>query len=113
MPPASDSSRLSNNVWRMMRPRLAPSASRTPISFCRAAARAISRLATLAQAISSTRPTMPISTAIGVLNPPRMPDKPRPAGSTTIFLARKRSLKRALEDANSGTDSSSPALICL
>ncbi len=44
------------------RPRPAPSDRRTAISFCRAAARASSRFATLAHAISSTRPTIVIST---------------------------------------------------
>ena len=43
------------------RPRLAPSASRTASSRCRAAARDSSRLATFAQAISSTAPTAPPS----------------------------------------------------
>ena len=37
---------------RTMRQRPAPSATRTAISFCRAAARASNRLATFAQAIS-------------------------------------------------------------
>ncbi len=41
----------------MMRRRVAPSASRTPISCCRLAARASVRLATLAQAINNTSPT--------------------------------------------------------
>ena len=39
--------------------RPAPMAARTAISFCREAARASNRLATLAQAISRTRPTAP------------------------------------------------------
>ena len=42
-------------------PRLAPSAMRTAISFCRPTARASSRLATFAQAISSTSATAPSS----------------------------------------------------
>ena len=42
-----------------MRARLAPSAARTAISFCRPSARESSRFATLAQAISSTNPTAP------------------------------------------------------
>jgi hypothetical protein len=37
---------------------------RTAISFCRASARASSRFATLAQAISSTSPTAPMSSHI-------------------------------------------------
>ena len=41
----------------MRRPRPAPSAARTAISCCRATPRASSRLATLTQAMSSSRPT--------------------------------------------------------
>ena len=44
-----------------MRPRLAPSATRTAISFWRSTARARRRLATLAQAISSISATAPSS----------------------------------------------------
>ncbi len=62
-PPASASSRLSVSSWRTSRSRLAPSAVRTAISFERAAARASNRLATLAQAMSSTNPTAPSSTS--------------------------------------------------
>ena len=61
-PPANDSTRLSTSSCRTSRPRDAPSDSRTAISFCRMKPRAISRFATLAQAMSSTRPTMHIST---------------------------------------------------
>ena len=52
--------------------RPAPSASRTAISFCRDVDRASSRLATFAQAMSSTTPTMHISTMSGVENCRRM-----------------------------------------
>ena len=45
--------------WRTIRKRLAPSATRTASSRRRASPRASSRLATLAHAISSTRPTAP------------------------------------------------------
>ena len=45
-----------------MRPRVAPMAARTAISFCRARARESSRLATLAHAMSSTKPTAATST---------------------------------------------------
>src|SRR5258705_133864 len=38
-PPQNASTRLSVSRWRIMRPRLAPNASRTPISRCRAVAR--------------------------------------------------------------------------
>ena len=64
-----------------MRPRLAPRASRTAISFCRAVARAISRLATLAQAISSTPPTMPSSSHSGCDSCWRIGDRPCAAGN--------------------------------
>ena len=61
-PPAIDNTMLSTSNCRTSWPRDAPSDRRTAISFCRANARAISRFATLAQAIRSTRPTMHIST---------------------------------------------------
>ena len=60
-PPAADKTRLSTSNCRISRARLAPSASRTAISFCRADARAISRLARLEQAISKTRATIAIN----------------------------------------------------
>ena len=53
-PPAAASSKLSVSNWRTMRQRLAPIARRMANSRWRAAPRAISRLATLTQAISST-----------------------------------------------------------
>ncbi len=58
-PPASDSIKFSVSNWRMMRPRPAPRAVRTAISRLRPVARASSRFAMLAQAISSTHPTAP------------------------------------------------------
>jgi hypothetical protein len=61
--PISDSTTASVTSWRTSRPRLAPSASLIPISFCRLEARASSMLATFAQAISSTSPTTPIRPA--------------------------------------------------
>jgi hypothetical protein len=54
---------LSVRSWRTSRSREAPSALRMAISFPRAAARDSSRLATLAQAISRTKPTAPSSTS--------------------------------------------------
>ena len=63
-PPASASKTLSVSSWRTRSPGDAPSARRTAISRERDAARASWRLATLAQAISSTRPTAPSSTNI-------------------------------------------------
>ena len=50
------STRLSTINWRATRHRLAPSASRTTISGCRASARASIRFVMLAQATKSTRP---------------------------------------------------------
>jgi len=55
--PASARIRLSVRSWRTRRPREAPSAMRTLISRRRIVARASIRLATLAQAISSTNAT--------------------------------------------------------
>ena len=56
--------------------RPAPSASRSEISFCRDVVRARSRLATFAQAISRTTPTIDISTTSGVENSRRRSDTP-------------------------------------
>ena len=63
--PTNDSNRLSTINCRISRNRPAPSANRTAISLCRPVARAISRLATFAHAISSTSPTIAISTQSG------------------------------------------------
>ncbi len=60
-PPANDSMRLSVSSCRMMRPRPAPMAARTAISRLRVVARASSRFATFAQAMSSTKLTAPSS----------------------------------------------------
>ena len=56
-PPTSESARLPTSSWRSSRLRLAPIAVRTAISRCLAAARARSRFAMFAQAISSTNAT--------------------------------------------------------
>ena len=61
--PAKESSTLSVSSCRTMRPRLAPIAARMAISRRRPMARANSRLATLAQAISRTKLTAPASTS--------------------------------------------------
>ena len=61
--PSSEIRRASVTSWRTSRLRLAPIARRMPISFCRPDARASSMLATLAHAISSTRPTTVIRPA--------------------------------------------------
>ena len=58
-PPSIESSTLSVSSWRTMRLRPAPMAERMAISRARPVARASSRLATFAQAISSTQPTAP------------------------------------------------------
>ena len=60
-PPSAPSTVLSTSSCRTRRPRLAPSDRRMAISCRRAAARASSRLATLAHAMSSTRPTITMS----------------------------------------------------
>ena len=65
-PPISDSSTLSVSNCRTSWPRVAPSDSRTAISRWRMKPRAISRFATFAHAISSTRPTIAISTTSAV-----------------------------------------------
>jgi hypothetical protein len=57
MPPPAASTRLSVDSWRSSRPRLAPSAPRTAISRSRTVARARSRCATFAHAMTSTNPT--------------------------------------------------------
>ena len=58
-PPANESSTLSVRSWRTIRPRPAPIAARIAISRDRTPARASSRLATFAQAMSSTAVTAP------------------------------------------------------
>ena len=61
-PPAMPSSTLSSSNSRAIRPQPAPSAARIASSCCRPSARTSSRFATLAHAINSTMPTVPIST---------------------------------------------------
>ncbi len=58
-PPIADSNRHSVSNWRKMRPRVAPSAVRIPISLWRSSVCARRRPARLAQAISSTAATAP------------------------------------------------------
>ncbi len=62
--PAMESARLSARNCANKRQREAPSEARTATSFWRVVARASSRFATLAQAISSTKPTAPINSHI-------------------------------------------------
>ena len=70
--PSSASITLSVSSWRMMRARFAPSAERMANSRLRPVARTSSRLATLAQAISSTRPTAPSRTSSELRASPTM-----------------------------------------
>jgi hypothetical protein len=62
-PPSKERSRLSVSSRRITRARLPPRASRIAISRCRAAPRARSIFATLAQATSNTSPTINIKAA--------------------------------------------------
>ena len=57
--PSSASSKLSVSNWRMIRARRAPRAARSAISFSRVVASESRRFATLAQAMSNTKPTAP------------------------------------------------------
>ena len=91
MPPAPASSRLSISSCRTIWLRLAPIAVRIAISRRRDAARASSRLATLAQAISSTRPTSHWRTIRGDANELRRPDWPRAAGTSEKVCLRNDS----------------------
>ena len=90
-PPASASVVLSTSNCRITLARPAPSASRTAISFCRAAARASNRFATFAHAISITSPTIAINTISGFENCSRSSDCPRETSSTTIGFCTYRS----------------------
>ncbi len=73
VPPRMAKARLSARSWRTTRPRAAPRANRTAISRRRAAARASSMLATLAQAMRRIRPTAAMSkAAAGVSMPSTM-----------------------------------------
>ena len=70
-PPMHASNVLSTSSWRTTRARLAPSAIRTATSRARCADRASCRLATLAQAISRTKPTAPMrARKIILIGPP-------------------------------------------
>ena len=78
----SESSTLSVRSWRSRRPRSPPSAMRTAISRCRPAARASSRLATLAQAMSRTKTTAPSSS---IKAGRRSPTNAASSGSTVML----------------------------
>ncbi len=61
-PPAIATSKLSVITNRISDPRVAPNDNRIAISFCRAAARVISKLAMFTHAISSNVPTIASNT---------------------------------------------------
>ena len=84
VPPSTESITLSVKSCRATRARPAPSASRTAISFCRAAARASISPATFAQAISKIMPTASIRTYKGSEYWLRCPTKPLCAGTSFI-----------------------------
>ena len=69
-PPTRARNMLSVSNWRTSRQRPAPSAARTAISRCRSAMRERNRLATLAQAMSSTRETAAMSTVSAARDDP-------------------------------------------
>ena len=83
-PPQAASTRPSMRNWRMRRRRLAPNAERIATSFRLLKTRAKIRLATLAQAIRSTKPTAPsIISRAGRTSPTRssrieITDAPQP-----------------------------------
>jgi len=81
-PPAVESSTLSVSSCRSSRARRAPSASRTAISRCRPLARASSRPATLAHAISSSSATALIRIVSSVASRSRCSFSTSRAGST-------------------------------
>jgi hypothetical protein len=89
-PPMSARTMDSVRSWRMTCVRLAPSERRTAISVLRVAPRARSRLAMLAQAMSSTMPVMPKSSMSGVFASWCMELCPRCPSATVTSLARKR-----------------------
>ncbi len=78
--PSSEINTLSVSSWRTRRFFAAPSATRIASSRWRAADRAISRFATLAQAMSSTSTTMPMSANSAPVYMSRNDDNPLPAG---------------------------------
>ncbi len=84
-PPISDSNTLSVSSCWTMRPRLAPSASRTASSRRRDAALDSSRFAMLAHAISRTAPTTPPSRSATDRIWSRGPALPSSIGSMAIF----------------------------
>jgi hypothetical protein len=94
-PPATDRTRLSISTWRAIWARVPPSAARTASSRRRPEARTSRRLATFAQAMSSTKPTAPDSTSRldRTLRTSRTPTgstlKPEPGDMPLANFARK------------------------
>ena len=106
-PPSAASSADSVSSCRTSCQRLAPIDSRTAISLARAAPRASSRLAMLAQAISSTNAVTPSSSVSGGCARRRaMLLWPRAPGSTVTGLALKRAIVASLMPFCSGASTS-------
>ncbi len=96
-PPMAESSRLSVSSCLMSRARPAPSARRTAISRDRAEARASSRLAMFAQAISSTNATAPSEdqqSLLDVADHLRVQRRDADAGAGVRFGMRRGELRR-------------------
>ena len=89
VPPAAARSALSVRSWRTIRPRAAPSESRTAISCCLALERTINRPARLAQATSSTTATAAIRIRSGSENCRRSSFNPcAPESSSSVTAGR-------------------------
>lgn len=101
-PPAAESSRLSVINWRTMRARLDPMARRMAISFCRAAARAVSKLARFAQAMSKTSAVTPMRTSSGFSYVRRRLVLPCAPGITSNHMRRKLDLSNGVALRNAG-----------
>ena len=86
--PSSERSIASVSIRRISRARPAPSARRTAASCCRTVARASSRFATLAHAMSSTSATTTIRTRSAAAYSRRSSEKPFAAGSTVSVRLR-------------------------
>ena len=83
--PRIASRKLSVSSWRINRPRPDPIERRTANSFCRAAPRASSKFARLAQAISKTSATRVMSSFNGAPKDSCKVEAPRPPGCKSIF----------------------------
>ena len=112
-PPSAERQRDSIRSWETIRPRLAPTASRTAISFCLFVARASKRFARLAQAISSTTPVIAISTQSGVESSGRIYDRPCEPGRTSIEHLRNCSRSYAEACANAASRTSNSSIECM